>query len=211
MTTPITTLPTTLLAELTAAVGAQVRAAADPEECARRVADTLAPFLRHSDLLPPAQQEPDPAGYRQHLLHAEPDGSFSVVALVWLPGQQTRVHDHVSWCVVGTLLGAEEETVYRLAAEADRTVLVPVATTVHPAGAVTYVVPPGDIHRVCNATSAKTVSLHIYGLDIRPHGTSIRRVYDEPVRVPTGSSAVRTPGRLLGIPADQADCPETAD
>jgi predicted metal-dependent enzyme (double-stranded beta helix superfamily) len=41
----------------------------------------------------------DPATYRCHLLHAEPDGSFSVVALVWRPGQATPIHDHVTWCV----------------------------------------------------------------------------------------------------------------
>jgi predicted metal-dependent enzyme (double-stranded beta helix superfamily) len=37
----------------------------------------------------------DPLKYRCHLLHAESDGSFSVVALVWRPGQATPVHDPV--------------------------------------------------------------------------------------------------------------------
>ncbi|MDH6120426.1 putative metal-dependent enzyme (double-stranded beta helix superfamily) [Kitasatospora sp. GAS204A] len=177
----MTTLMTAVLTELTAAIRTELGAASNAEERAQRVAAALAPFLRHADLLPSAQLEPDPLRYRQHLLHAEPDGSFSVVALVWLPGQTTSVHDHTSWCVVGTYLGAEEETVYRLAVEADRTVLVPVGTTVHPAGAVTYVTPPGDIHRVRNATTEKTVSIHVYGVDVSLSGTSIRRTYDQPV------------------------------
>ncbi|WP_329560666.1 cysteine dioxygenase family protein [Kitasatospora sp. NBC_01266] len=172
---------TAILIELTAAIRTELSAASNAEECAQRVAARLAPFLRHADLLLPAQLEPDPHGYRQHLLHAEPDGSFSVVALVWLPGQATSIHDHASWCVVGTYLGAEEETVYRLATEGGRTVLVPVSTTVHREGAVTYVTPPGDIHRVRNATTDRTVSLHVYGLDVSLSGTSIRRTYDQPV------------------------------
>src|SRR5262249_47647979 len=57
--------------------------------------------------LTPEQGEPDPDHYRQHILHAEEDGRFSIVALVWLPGQSTSVHDHVSWCVVGIHQGEE--------------------------------------------------------------------------------------------------------
>ncbi|MCX4751521.1 hypothetical protein OG455_39490 [Kitasatospora sp. NBC_01287] len=37
--------------------------------------------------------------------------------------------------------------------------------------------------RVRNATALTTVSLHIYGVDIRPRGTSTRRIYDQPVLI----------------------------
>ena len=180
---------TEILSELVSAIRVEVRAAAAAEERARRVAEALAPFLCRADLVPSAQLEPDPAGYRQHVLYVEPDGSFSVVALVWLPGQETSIHDHTSWCVVGTHLGAEEETVYRLDAGADRTVLLPIATTVHPAGAVTWVTPPGDVHRVRNAATATAVSLHVYGVDVSLRGTSIRRTYDQPVLTTAASTS----------------------
>jgi predicted metal-dependent enzyme (double-stranded beta helix superfamily) len=172
-----------LLAELTTAIRAAIRTApTDPAQRAIRVADALAGYLGHPDLLTPAQLRPDPTAYRQHLLHAEPDGSFSLVALVGLPGQTTAVHDHTAWCVVGTHIGAEEETVYTLTTgPGGRTALLPTATTTHPAGSVTFVTPPGDIHHVRNATTATAVSLHVYGTDIRDSGTSIRRTYDHPV------------------------------
>jgi predicted metal-dependent enzyme (double-stranded beta helix superfamily) len=178
---------TPLLAELTAAIRTALQSApADPAERARRAADTLARYLGHPELLDPAQLVPDPAGYRQHVLHGDPDGSFSLVALVWLPGQATAIHDHTAWCVVGTHLGTEEETTYTLTTDADgHPALAPVATALFPAGSVTYVTPPGDIHRVRNATDGTTVSLHIYGTDIRPTGTSIRRRYDHPVLTTT--------------------------
>src|SRR5919106_744584 len=80
-----------------------------PDVTAYLVGERLAPYLGAPDLLTPDQREGDPDGYRQHVLHAEPDGSFSVVALVWLPGQHTAVHDHVSWCVTGVHEGEEHE------------------------------------------------------------------------------------------------------
>src|SRR5262249_51131803 len=76
---------------------------------ATRVAQVVEPLLREPDLLLPEQREPDPEYYRQHVLHAEADGSFSIVSLVWLPGQATPIHDHVSWCVVGVYRGCEHE------------------------------------------------------------------------------------------------------
>ena len=84
---------------------------------AARVAKALTRHLSDPRLLDPEHREPDPNHYRQHVLHVEPDGSFSVVALVWLPGQETCIHDHVSWCVIGTYVGEEEETTYRLAGD----------------------------------------------------------------------------------------------
>src|SRR6266550_2391137 len=54
-------------------------------------------------ILPAPLRRGDPAGYQSHLLYAEPDGSFSISAMVWMPGQQTTIHDHVAWCVTGVL------------------------------------------------------------------------------------------------------------
>ena len=48
----------------------------------------------------------------QAVLHVAPDGVFSVVAVVWQPGQTIPIHDHGSWCVVGVYEGEEEEISY---------------------------------------------------------------------------------------------------
>ena len=129
-------------------------------------------------LLSAAQRRGRPDGYTQHVLHVEPGGSFSVVALVWRPGQETPVHDHRSWCVVAVLSGVEEETVYRVE---DQAVLVPCTTRCNRVGSVCACVPPGDIHRVANVGDRTAVSLHVYGADIARLGSSIRRRYDLPV------------------------------
>ncbi|MFH8804233.1 hypothetical protein ACH4F6_32365 [Streptomyces sp. NPDC017936] len=163
------------------------------EAVARRVAGLVGDCLHHDDLLTADQLAPDPSAYRQHVLHVEPDGSFSVVALVWLPGQSTPIHDHVSWCVVGTYQGAEEEIRYRLIDDRGSACLEPVDIAVNRTGEVAYLVPPGDIHEVRGVGESTTASLHVYGTDVTRLGTSIRRRYDLPVRVTSRpASAGRT-------------------
>ncbi|UGY91675.1 cysteine dioxygenase family protein [Streptomyces gobiensis] len=179
---PSTTTPSTtpLLGALVDEVRETVSQGLPPELTAFLTGERLAPYLAADDLLTDAQREGDPERYRQHLLHAEADGSFSIVALVWLPGQYTAIHDHVSWCVTGVYEGEESERRYRLvpAAEPGGTArLVATGDVVNPAGSVCGFAPPGDIHRVRNACTGTAISIHIYGADIARLGTSVRRVY----------------------------------
>jgi predicted metal-dependent enzyme (double-stranded beta helix superfamily) len=141
------------------------------------VAVAIQPFLGHPRLLAPEHCEPDPTHYKTHLLHAEDDGAFSIVALVWMPGQKTPVHDHLSWCVIGVHQGAEQEVRFQLVEDLEDAFLVPVASSIHPVGSVEALTPPGDIHYVANPGPGIAISLHVYGLDIRRHGSSIRRSY----------------------------------
>lgn len=153
----------------------------EPGQMARWVGGALRTLLDNSDLLTPEQREPDPDHYRQHILHAEEDGRFSIVALVWLPGQSTSVHDHVSWCVVGIHQGEEREVSYEVAGEREDRYLLPIGESVHRVGSVSVLQPPGDIHTVYNPGPDLAISIHIYGADVRKLGTSIRHRYDLPV------------------------------
>ena len=86
-------------------------------EFAKAVAYELKGLLHHQrnvEWLEKAFCEPCVERYRQHLLYVAPDGGFSVIALVWLPGQKTSIHNHLSWCVVGIYQGLECETRYNL-------------------------------------------------------------------------------------------------
>jgi 3-mercaptopropionate dioxygenase len=71
-----------------------------------------------------------------HNLYAEPDGSFSIVGLVWRPGQFTHIHDHVTWCVLGVIQGVEHEELF----DAD---LNPVGESDNHVGDVGGFAPPG--------------------------------------------------------------------
>jgi predicted metal-dependent enzyme (double-stranded beta helix superfamily) len=153
-----------------------VRGAAPGRATVDAVGEALRPALGDPQLLRPDQRVGDPEAYRQHLLHVAGDGAFSLVALVWLPGQATPIHDHLAWCVVGVHEGAEQET--RYAAGPDG-LLVPTGSAVACAGDVDGLLPPGDIHRVTNAGTDLAISLHVYGADLSLVGSSIRRRYDD--------------------------------
>lgn len=165
------------LTELTDDLDRAVRGHDGDEQTATAVASSLRAHLGADGLLTPEQRTGDPQRYRQHVLHVADDGAFSLVALVWLPGQATPIHDHVSWCVVGVHEGDEEEIRFRL----DGGRLVTTERLVNPRGEVSVALPPGDIHLVRNSGDGLAVSLHVYGADLSRLGTSIRRTYDLPV------------------------------
>jgi predicted metal-dependent enzyme (double-stranded beta helix superfamily) len=167
-------MPSRALADFAAVVD---RLADDPHAIGERLAGLLA----QDGWLAPEHREPDPDAYRQHLLHVSPDRRVSIVALVWLPGQTTPIHDHVSWCVVGVYEGREREIRYRAVGghleEAGSIEALP--------GHVEVIVPSSeaDIHAVTAVGDAPPISIHVYGADIERRGTSIYRRFDDwPVR-----------------------------
>ena len=85
---------------------------ADWSDTAQLVADQLRRHLPGPDVLTAEQRLGSPDGYRSHTLHVEPDGSFSIIAVVWRPGQLTRIHDHMTWCVFGVIQGVEHEDLF---------------------------------------------------------------------------------------------------
>ena len=171
MTTTAPTRPAHRLTDLVDGVRAAVAVHADWAQTAQLVAEQLRRHLPGPDVLTAEQRRGSPDGYRSHTLHVEPDGSFSIIALVWRPGQVTRIHDHVTWCVFGVIQGVEHEELFdadlRLVCRSDNHV-----------GDVSGFAPPGDIHRVHNTSDGTAISIHIYGTDVTRTGSSVRRYYD---------------------------------
>jgi len=157
--------------DLIAAVRQVIGMRADWARTAELVADQLRAHLPDPDILTPDQQHGHPDRPAGHVLHAEPDGTFSILGLVWRPGQTTRIHDHITWCVVGVLQGIEHEDLYD-----DQ--LNPIGENHNLPGTVGGFAPPGDIHRVRNTDTENAISVHIYGTDITRVGSSVRRYYD---------------------------------
>jgi 3-mercaptopropionate dioxygenase len=167
-----TRIPTTnQLTELVAGVRDAVDVHADWSDTAQLVAAELNRHLPTPDVLTAEQRLGSPDGYRSHTLHVEPDGSFSIIGLVWRPGQVTRIHDHMTWCVFGVIQGVEHEELF----DAD---LKPVGQSDNHVGDVSGFAPPGDIHRVHNTADTTAISIHIYGTDVTRIGSSVRRFYD---------------------------------
>ncbi|UBU14812.1 cysteine dioxygenase family protein [Nonomuraea gerenzanensis] len=164
------------LAPIVSGVSRIVAHRLDGHRTAHAVAALLRERLPGLDLLTPQERAGSPERYVSHILHAEE--RFSVVGVVWRPGQDTVIHDHVSWCTFGILSGIEDETLYRDMGDH----LVEIGRAENRPGEVSGFAPPGDIHKVRNTSSETGVSLHVYGADVRRLGSSVRRTYDLPVR-----------------------------
>ncbi|KRW62098.1 cysteine dioxygenase family protein [Pseudomonas sp. TTU2014-080ASC] len=149
-----------------------------PEEPAilEQGADLLRQLVSHDDWLPAEFAQPDPQRYQQYLLHCDSRQRFSVVSFVWGPGQQTPVHDHRVWGLIGMLRGAELSQNFSRQADGSLQPDGP-AIRLEP-GHVEAVSPNvGDIHQVSNAFSDQTsISIHVYGGNI---GAVRRAVYAE--------------------------------
>lgn len=131
-------------------------------------------LVAHDDWLDARYAQPHPDYYQQYRLYACPDDTFSVVSFVWGPGQETPVHDHTVWGVIGVLRGAEIGERYER--QADGSFAATDRQTLE--RGMTECVSPtiGDIHKVSNAYDDQvSISIHIYGADI---GKVRRHVFD---------------------------------
>jgi predicted metal-dependent enzyme (double-stranded beta helix superfamily) len=140
---------------------------ADPSEAEMLAAarPLMADLLSHDTWLPDAFAAPDPDRYSQYLLYCDLKERFSIVSYVWAPGQETPIHDHTVWGLLGVLRGSEVSQRY-----------VPGDGAMEPVGHIerlesgaTDMVSPtiGDIHRVRNGSAARpSVSIHVYGGNI---------------------------------------------
>src|SRR5215471_890847 len=109
---PAVSAPRPALIDLIAAVRPVIAMRADWARTAILVADQLRAHLPDPGILTPGQRRGQPDAPAGHVLHAETDGTFSILGLVWRPGQSTRIHDHITWCVVGVLAGTEHEDLF---------------------------------------------------------------------------------------------------
>lgn len=166
------TLPRTgELTDLVDGVRTAVTAHAGWSDTAQLVAGQLRAHLPGPDVLTAEQRLGSPDDYCDHHLYVESDGSFSILAVVWRPGQATRIHDHVTWCALGVIQGVEHEDVF----DAELNL---VGHNENHVGDVSGFSPPGDIHRVHNTGVTTAISIHVYGTDITRVGSTVRRYYD---------------------------------
>ena len=143
------------------------------------VADAVRQVLaRHADValpLSPAQLTGSPDRYTRHLLHADPAGRYSVMALVWQPGQRSPVHGHHTWCAYLVRQGELREE--RFAWRAERECAVRTGAVTKQAGE-TLSAPAGlaAIHSLGNDSGDVAVSIHVYGVRGEQIATHVNHV-----------------------------------
>jgi predicted metal-dependent enzyme (double-stranded beta helix superfamily) len=150
---------------------------ADAARIALDVADVLMAMNPGPGILTADERVGSAEAYTRHTLHAE--DSFSLVGIVWRPGQLTEIHDHLVWCSFLILQGTESETLYMPDGDGLRVV----GELQRPVGSASGSAPPDDIHRVANTGTETAITLHAYGADLSD-GSSVRRYYADALVAP---------------------------
>jgi predicted metal-dependent enzyme (double-stranded beta helix superfamily) len=125
--------------------------------------------------LDPSVTVAHPERYVMYPLFVHPDGLFSVAAAVWNVGQQTPVHGHETWGVVGIYDGVEHETSYRKPAIPDVPLMALDSASWTPGQVTICCTTDDDVHHVACEGDKPCIGIHVYGADI---GTLRRRAYD---------------------------------
>ncbi len=138
-------------------------------------------YVCDEKLLAAVHKQGDAATYKRHLLYAAPDGSCSVLAIVWLPGQVTPIHGHTAWGAVGVYEGKpfcenfdnwqNEHGAIGLRSK--------MKLRLQPGDLAT--VRPGidDVHRIGNDTQSRAITIHIYGRDLLAEPGKLNIVFPE--------------------------------
>lgn len=137
----------------------------DTKSICRGVKDVLIEELGGRRVQVPSEYtEPVPSGYARRLLHRDPAGRFSVVVMVWGPGQRTPLHDHAGhWCVECVYEGRVRVTSYDLENERENDVFFKqVDSVVSEVGAAGALIPPFEYHTIENPFDTKAITVHVY-------------------------------------------------
>ena len=125
--------------------------------------------------LPPERRRASHENYARHLIYADPEDRFSILAIVWDRGQMSPIHAHHCWCAVGVYQGLLTETYYRAGPAGEPP--VEIGSARHAAGESTFEPGGSGIHRIANYSGVLAISLHIYGVAKDRIATGVNRVY----------------------------------
>ena len=159
--------PNAAIDRLAAATDAALRSGVPEAAVCEAVRPAMAGLLADAEPLPAGAREPYEGAAVGNLVHADPEGRFHVLAVVFPEGTSSGVHLHGCWGVIGYLQGGDEETRYRWREGRPREE----SRHVWHQGDITYLLPddggagPGDRsgcwHRVRNPGPGPGVSVHV--------------------------------------------------
>lgn len=132
--------------------------------------ETLHVALRKPTWLRPEHRVGDPNGTMRHLLYIDPDDSFVITVITWLPGQMSAVHGHQVWCMYGVVEGDLTEEQFTETLELEKKVVY------HPGQLARADLDQKGVHRVSNRGVTRVVTLHLYGVSADKLTTGINRI-----------------------------------
>ena len=152
----------TLISRLDEAVEAD-----DGKVCCHRVKDVLEDAIRtQGAFLSERHMRPSPVRYARNLVHIDPKGRYSVIAMVWGHGQGTPIHDHDNmWCCECVVRGRIKVVSYQLIGELEEEFVdfKPELEIYAGPGEAGALIPPFDHHTIQNTELEPSITLHVYG------------------------------------------------
>jgi predicted metal-dependent enzyme (double-stranded beta helix superfamily) len=143
-----------------------VSSGAPSETTVASIQEALTASLESPGWLPERCRQPEPGCYARHLLHQDPQGRFSIVAMVWGRGQSTPIHDHGGvWCVEGVYEGKIRVNRYDLDAPMKEGCARFHSFDIVEAGigSTGSLIPPVDYHTIGNPFDQLAITVHTYG------------------------------------------------
>lgn len=162
--------PASILENFVAQILEAVSSGGSQRETVDAVRGVVIHALETPGWLPQRCQQPAPECYARHLLHRDPEGRFTIVAMVWQPGQKTPIHDHGGmWCVEGVYEGRIRVARYDLDGPVGGSIAKLHGCECIDAGIGTTgaLIPPVDYHSIENPALTKAITIHTYGGDMK--------------------------------------------
>lgn len=117
------------------------------------------------------------SGYSRVLLHADPEGRFSVLGLVWPPGCITPIHAHLAWCALGVHNGTLVEETFSAWQDGETSPGALVSSrTLTPGDTCCDASDGRFVHRLSNRSQGFAMSLHVYGVPSERIGDAVNRI-----------------------------------
>ena len=137
----------------------------------------LARAVRDPDLLAPEQRTIQSGCYARHELHSDAGGRFTLLAIVWAPGQFSPPHAHHTWCGYAVYDNPLAEQIFRFDPAQSKAELL--RTEVRVPGYSCFAAAGLDqIHRLGNSGPRPAISIHAYGVERDGIATHVNRVVD---------------------------------
>lgn len=153
------------LAELVRRLDAAVAADGD-SACCMNVKRVLEEAVQSGqEFLEARFLQPIEGRYARRLVHKDPGGAYTLLAMVWGVGQGTPVHDHAGhWCCECVYKGRIKVVQFDLKTPVEAEVLLfePQGTIYAGVGEAGALIPPYEYHSIENPDDQPAVTLHVY-------------------------------------------------
>jgi predicted metal-dependent enzyme (double-stranded beta helix superfamily) len=142
-----------------------------------RIAHALRVAAAMPDMLTAKLRAPRAGCYARHTIASDPAGRFTLLSIVWAPGQFSSPHAHDTWCAYAVAENPLTETLYDFDPQSGKAIA---ANTAQREPGYACFAPAGleQIHRLGNAGGVGAISIHAYGVEGSRVGTHVNRPMD---------------------------------